>query len=326
VDGLIAVERNVKPDVRIFPDVNELSLRAAEAVVSTINHAVQTAGRCSLVLSGGNTPRTLYGLLASRFREQIPWAQVHVFWGDERYVPPGDSQSNYRMAKEALLDHVPCPAANVHPMPTHFSDPDAAARDYEATLRSYFASESTRFDLVLLGLGPEGHTASLFPRSSAIGERTRWVLPVTAPAKPSLRLTLTLPPLTRSANIYFLVAGPSKAHALRQVLMDAADPTLFPAAGVRPVQGTLIWWVDRDAAAQERDPDVHKGAVEGDRAGDEQPGNANAATRDGSGFPAQPLAIAEDRIGANVDDSEIANAGETGRTTDALRDELRPLE
>ena len=128
--GLIALERHVKPDLRVFPDVNELSLRAAEAVAKTLNEAVRATGRCSLVLSGGSTPRTLYGLLASRFRDQIPWAHMHVFWGDERYVPPGDAHSNYRMAKETLLDHVPCPAANVHPMPTHFSDPDAAARDY----------------------------------------------------------------------------------------------------------------------------------------------------------------------------------------------------
>src|SRR5438128_11655648 len=111
----------MKPDVRVCADVNELGRRAAEAAVRTINDAGRSAGRCSLVLSGGNTPRTLYGLLASRVQEQSPWAHVHVFWGDERYVPPDDAQSNYRMAKETLLDHVPCPAANVHPMPTHFS-------------------------------------------------------------------------------------------------------------------------------------------------------------------------------------------------------------
>ena len=165
---LIAVERNVKPEMHVFPDVNELSLRVAEAVVRTVNVAVRSTGRCSLVLSGGSTPRTLYGLLASRFREQILWTHVHLFWGDERYVPPGDAHSNYRMARETLLDHVPCPAANVHPMPTHFSDPDAAARDYEETLRIYFSGGRSEFDLLLLGLGPEGHTASLFPGSPAL--------------------------------------------------------------------------------------------------------------------------------------------------------------
>lgn len=255
MDGLIVVELNVKPDVRVFPNINELSLRAAEAAVKTINNAVHAAGRCSLVLSGGSTPRTLYALLASRFREQIPWAQVHVFWGDERYVPAGDAHSNYRMAKETLLDHVPCPAANVHPMWTHFAVQDDAARDYEATLRKYFVGQPFEFDLVLLGLGPEGHTASLFPGSPALSESIRWVLAVTAPADPPLRLTLTLPVLNRAANAYFLVTGSNKARALQHVLTGTADLHTFPAAGVRLGSGTLIWWVDREAAAQEGDPD-----------------------------------------------------------------------
>jgi 6-phosphogluconolactonase len=255
VGGLIAVERNVNPDLRVFPDVNELSLRAGEAAVRTINDVVRSTGRCSLVLSGGNTPRTLHGLLASRFREQIPWAQVHVFWGDERYVPPDDPRSNYRMARETLLDHVPCPAANIHPMPTHLSDPDAAARDYETTLRSYCAGGLPDLDLVLLGLGPEGHTASLFPGSSALIEPMRWVLAVTAPADPPLRLTLTFRVLNQAANAYFLVTGSNKARALHQILTGTADPNTCPAAGVRLASGTLIWWVDRDAAAQQVDSD-----------------------------------------------------------------------
>jgi 6-phosphogluconolactonase len=328
VGGLIAVERNVKPDLRIFSDVNELSLRAAEAVARTVNDAVRSTGRCSLVLSGGDTPRTLYGLLASRFREQIPWARVHVFWGDERYVPPDDAQSNYRMAKETLLDHVSCPAANVHPMPTHFSDPDTAApaRDYEATLRSYFSGQPSAFGLVLLGLGPEGHTASVFPGSPALAEPTRWVLAVTAPADPPSRLTLTFAALNRAANAYFLVTGSNKARALHDILTGTADPNTCPAAGVRLAAGTLIWWVDRDAAAHQADLDLHKGAIESDRPGDEQQGNANVPALDESGLPAKATAIAEDRIGANVGDSEVANADETGRTTRASRDEVRRLD
>lgn len=323
--GLTVVERNVKPDLRVFPDVNELSLRAAEAVTRTITDAMHSTGRCSLVLSGGNTPRTLYGLLASRFREQIPWAQVHVFWGDERYVPPSDAQSNYRMAKETLLDHVPCPAANVHPMPTHLSEPDAAARAYEGTLRAYFSGAPPAFDVVLLGLGPEGHTASLFPGSPALAEPTRWVLAVTAPADPPVRLTLTFPLLNRAANAYFLVTGSNKARALHQILTGTADRNTCPASGLRLASGTLIWWVDREAAAQQHDPDIHKGAIQGDRPGDEQQGNTNTHALDESGLPARRIAIAEDRIGANVDNSEVANADEAGRTTGASRDELWPL-
>jgi 6-phosphogluconolactonase len=237
----------VKPDVRVDADVNELSLRAAHAAVETINDAVRATGRCSLVLSGGSTPRTLHGLWASDFRDQIPWARVHVFWGDERYVPPHDPDSNYRMARETLLDHVPCPAGNIHPIPTRFPSSDAAAREYEKTLRNYFGTEWPHFDLVLLGLGEEGHTASLFPGSEALQEQTRWVVAVNTPANPPLRLTLTLPALTRAANIYVLVTGSKKASALHHVLADVIDPNTYPAAGVRLTEGTLIWWVDRES-------------------------------------------------------------------------------
>jgi len=238
----------MKPDVRVCADVNELSLRAAKAAATAINDAVRSHGRCSLVLSGGSTPSTLYGLLASEFRDQIPWTHVHVFWGDERYVSAHDPDSNYRMARETLLKYVPCPAGNVHPMPTHFPSPDAAARDYERLLRSYFGNSWPHFDLILLGLGEEGHTASLFPGSPALGEGTRWVVAVKAPAEPPIRLTLTLPALTRAANIYVLVAGSKKAGALHHVLTGIPDTNTYPAAGVRSTDGTLIWWVDREAA------------------------------------------------------------------------------
>jgi 6-phosphogluconolactonase len=200
------------------------------------------------VLAGGSTPRTLYGLLASRFEREIPWSLVHVFWGDERYVPLIDAKSNYRMAKETLLDHVPCPAANVHPMPTHFASPDAAARDYEATLRTFFAGERPCFDLVLLGLGPEGHTASLFPGSPVLAESTRWVRAVSAPADPPTRLTLTWPALTGARNIYVLVTGSNKAEALRHVVSDVPDEHLYPAGRIRLAEGSVIWWVDKEAA------------------------------------------------------------------------------
>ena len=237
----------MKQDVRIYADVSELSLRAAEAAVNSINDVVRTAGKCSLVLSGGQTPRTLYRLLASTFRDQLPWPSMHVFWGDERYVPPDDPESNYQLAKDTLLDHVPCPARNIHPMPTHFQSPHAAARDYEQTLKEYFATDWPHFDLAFLGLGQEGHTASLFPGSPAVGERTRWVAAVEAPARPRVRLTLTLPVLTRAASIFVLVAGSNKAHALHDVLTGVPDPSTYPAAGLRLTKGTLIWWVDRQA-------------------------------------------------------------------------------
>ena len=237
-------------DVRVYSDVNELSFHAAQAAVAVIRNAVDEAGSCSLVLSGGETPRVLYTLFASRFRDEIPWTQVHLFWGDERYVPQADAHSNYRMAKDTLLQHVPCPAANIHPMPTHFPDPDAAARDYEATLRSRFPGAWPRFDLLLLGLGPEGHTASLFPGSQAIADATRWVLSVTAPTEPAVRLTLTPPALSQAAHIYFLVAGSGKAGALSHVVSGTADPQIYPAAAIQPANGKTTWWVDHGAATE----------------------------------------------------------------------------
>jgi 6-phosphogluconolactonase len=240
---------NVKPDLRVCTDLADLSLQAAEAVVRTINRTVRTTGKCSIVLAGGTTPRTLYGLLASQFRAVIPWAHVHVFWADERYVSLEDPRSNYRMAKDTLLDHVPCPAANIHPMLTHLSSAEDAARRYERTLRSYFPRDRTDFDLVLLGLGDDGHTASLFPGSLALAERTRWVVAARVPAEPPVRLTLTLPALTRAATVYVLIAGASKARALQHVLRGAADWVKYPAAGVRLGTASVLWWVDRDAAA-----------------------------------------------------------------------------
>jgi 6-phosphogluconolactonase len=237
-------------DVRVFADLPALSAAAAEATADTIGRAARAEGRCALVLSGGHTPRMLYQLLATTYRDRIPWPAVHLFWGDERYVPPTDARSNYGMVKDALLDHVPCPAANIHPMPTNAADPDSAARAYEATLRDYFAGSPPRFDLVLLGLGEEGHTASLFPRSPALAERTRWVVAVTAPADPPVRLTLTLSGLADAAATYFLVAGSNKAHAFSHVMSASADPNEYPAAGVRQGMGTVTWWIDRQAARE----------------------------------------------------------------------------
>jgi 6-phosphogluconolactonase len=237
------------PDVRTCADARELSERAAAATAATIADAVAHHGRCSLVFSGGNTPRPLYALLASTYRDQIPWPQVHAFWGDERYVSSDDSASNYRLARESLLDHVPLPFRNIHPMPTHLPSPEAAAHDYERTLRAEAGQYTPPFDLMLLGMGEDGHTASLFPRSSALHETTRWVVAVNAPTQPSRRLTLTLPAIATAARIFVLVSGVGKADALAHVLSRRADPDDYPAAGLPSASGLVTWWVDRDAAS-----------------------------------------------------------------------------
>lgn len=252
-------------DVRVAADLEELGGRVADAAATTIRDVVQATGRCSIALSGGTTPRGFYRILGSRFRDTIPWSNVHVFWSDERCVPHEDVRSNYRMARETLLDHVACPSANVHPMPDCTADPAHAAREYEDTLREYFAGAPPAFDLSILGLGADGHTASLFPGAPALHERARWVLPVIADAEPPSRLTLTLPALTESARTWFVVSGSNKAVAVRRVLNGAhtssaasasararaREPQMLPASVLmRRVRGALTWWLDRDAAAQ----------------------------------------------------------------------------
>ena len=234
--------RDVLPDVRVFSDAQLLSVASATWVADELAGAVSARGRASFVLSGGSTPRTLYALLASRFNDRIPWTNVHVFWSDERYVPHDHPLSNYRMAKDTLLDHAGIPARQVHPMPTHFSEPQAAAREYESTVADYFASMRPIFDVMLLGIGADGHTASVFPGSPAINSN-RVALAVAAPAEPPSRLTLTLPVIASARRIGILVSGASKAAALAATLGGHSD---LPAAVLARTAAT-VWWVDRDA-------------------------------------------------------------------------------
>ena len=290
-------------ELRVFASLPALNFALAEAVASTMNSAVRAHGRCSIALAGGNTPRRLYSVLGTDFKKHIPWKHVHVFWGDERLVPPGDPMRNDRMAREMLLDKVPCPKRQIHPMAWRAKPaPDEAAREYEETMRQYFADGRPRFDLVILGLGPEGHTASLFPGSPALDEREQWVCAVTVPATPSSRLTLTVPVFNQAANVYFLATGAAKAPALRDALGHDTDPRTCPAAAVRPVDGKVTWWADAPGAAGARDsdPDMHKGAVE--------------QTDHDPIVPIEPY-------GANFGDTEVSNADELGRTSDTPRDE-----
>jgi 6-phosphogluconolactonase len=236
-------------DLRIFPHRDVLSHEVARAIVDRIHESLATADRCALCLAGGETPRALYRVLATEERDRIPWPRLHLFWGDERFVPQDDPRSNYRLVRESLLDHVPIPPQNVHPPPTDLPDPELAARVYEQTLRRWFPTSWPRFDLILLGLGADGHTASLFPGTPFTAEQIRWVAPACAPADPRLRLTLTLPVLNHASLVFFLVTGTEKADILRRVLTDPSAPTRYPAAAVRPEGGGVAWWVDENAAA-----------------------------------------------------------------------------
>ena len=237
-----------KPVVYVYPDIDGMSRAAARALIDRAREAVEAEGRCALVLSGGNTPRALYRLLATEFARRMPWGQVDLFWGDERYVPPTDSRSNFYMAKETLLDHIPIPPANIHPMPTTDPDPDNAARAYDALLGQRFPGPWPRCDVVLLGLAADGHIASLFPASPALQVTNRRVVAVQVPAEPPRRLTITLPAINHAATVFFLVAGKGKAGSLHRVLVGPCDPVTCPAVGVRPEAGDVVWWVDEGSA------------------------------------------------------------------------------
>lgn len=215
--------------------------------------SIAAAGRFCVALSGGSTPRTLHRLLAEPpFREAIDWPRVHLFWGDERFVPADHPDSNYRLAQEALISRVPIPIANVHPIPTEGSDPQAAAARYEESLRRFFAlpeGEVPRFDLVLLGLGPDGHTASLFPGSPVLDEDRHLVMATYVQKLAAWRLTLTPPVLRGARHVIFVASGPDKAAALRDVLEKPYDPHRLPAQLVRPHEGNVTWLVDEAAAS-----------------------------------------------------------------------------
>jgi len=193
----------------------------------------------------------MYALWAQneKYRTETPWDRVHLFWGDERYVPADDPLSNYRMNRETLISHVPIPAANVHPAPTNLPTPQAAAAAYDADLHQFFGSAPPAFDVTLLGVGPEGHTASLFPGSPALEEKKKWVEAVTAKAAPPNRLTFTLPVLNQSRDTYFLCAGTEKKEILDAIRAES-DPahSQYPAARIQPVDGRVLWFLDEAAS------------------------------------------------------------------------------
>jgi 6-phosphogluconolactonase len=234
--------------VRVFPNLEELSRAAADEVVRVVNHALAKRHRCDVVLAGGNTPRQLYELLAAAYRERVLWAQVHWYWSDERYVPYADQRSNFGMVKRALLDRLTIATTNVYPMPTHFDSPEQAAMDYENLLKRHFPQPWPAFDIMLLGVGTDGHTASLYPGSPALAEQTRWVVAAQGPVEPRQRLTITLPVINHAHQVLFFVAGHDKKEAIHTVLHEPERASqLYPAARVRPA-GPLIWFLDEDAA------------------------------------------------------------------------------
>lgn len=234
--------------IRVCKDLEALSLAAAELFSDEARQAAQARGRFIVAFAGGKTPRRTYEILAREpFRDQVPWQQTHVFWGDERCVPADDPRNNTLMARQTLLDHVPLPPGQVHPMVCNGS-PVAAAADYDALLRSFFADNRPRFDLVILGLGENGHTASLFPGTSVLDEQQHWVGEVFVAEEGLHRLTLTAAAINQAALVVFMVSGSDKAPILRKVVQEAQDPRSIPAQLIKPTDGGLLWLVDRDAA------------------------------------------------------------------------------
>jgi 6-phosphogluconolactonase len=233
--------------ISILPDFERLSHAAAHYIAARATDAVAARGGFSVALAGGHTPERTYELLATApFCEQVPWRAVHVFWGDERCVSPDDARSNQRMACARLLDHVPVPQRQIHPIRCAASPTDGA-RHYQECLQELLGGTG-RLDLILLGLGDDGHTASLFPRSTALAEQDRWVASVYVEEQQLHRVTFTAPLINRARAVAFLVAGEKKATALEAVLQGAHNPDEWPAQLIRPADGELRWFVD-DAAA-----------------------------------------------------------------------------
>lgn len=235
---------------RVFADADALMRGAAEFFLEHAGRAISKHGRFSVALSGGNTPKRAYEILATEaYRSRVDWGRVHFFWGDERCVPPDDSRSNYRMTREALLDHLSLKPEQVHRVRGELPPPEGA-KDYESALASYFGAGPVRFDLVLLGLGTNGHTASLFPKTPVLHELKRRAAEVYVAELDMWRVTLTAPVLNAAATAAFLVSGADKADVVREILRGPRDPERLPAQLIRPETGECVWLLDAPAAAR----------------------------------------------------------------------------
>jgi 6-phosphogluconolactonase len=234
-------------EIKILPDNAALCRAAAQEFHQLAETAIAERGRFSVALSGGNTPRNVYSLLASEHQD-LHWERIHIFFGDERHVPPTDSDSNFRMANESLLSKVPIPENNIHRIRAEL-EPNAAAEDYETQLREFFkltGGDWPRFDLIQLGLGEDGHTASLFPGSDALNDTSHTVAANWVQKMQTFRITLTFPVLNRAAEVAFLVSGEAKARILGDVMKPG--PKKYPSQSVQPEDGHLLWLLDQDAA------------------------------------------------------------------------------
>lgn len=241
----------VTPQVRIFHAEEELFRGAAEKFCELGEIAIRERGRYAVALSGGSTPRGLHNQLTTSFSKRLPWEKVFFFWGDERHVPPDFPESNFRMAKETLLSKLPIPEQNIFRIRGELPDANQAATQYEQILRDFFkpsAGEFPRLDFTLLGMGPDGHTASLFPGTKGLEERQRWVIGNWVPQKDTWRITLTYPVINSSRAVLFIANGESKADMVHRVLKDPSAN--FPCQRILPTDGELSWYLDKGAGAK----------------------------------------------------------------------------
>lgn len=240
---------------QVFPNPNEVMWAAAEKIERLVLAAVEKNGRATIVLSGGSTPKGLFQLLADpthAFRERLPWAKMHFFWADERFVPVDDEQNNFRMANETLFRVVGVPEANIHRYRTELSSPEESAEDYQLQIEKFFETDRTqpppRFDVVLLGMGADGHTASLFPGLRFLHSTEHWVKSFWVPHLSQHRLTLLPDIINEAQNILLLVTGAEKAEAVAMVLTDKPLNSALPVQKIQPTEGNLTWLLDEEAA------------------------------------------------------------------------------
>jgi 6-phosphogluconolactonase len=236
----------VQPITEVLPALPELIERGLDISLKVIEQAIAERGQATLALAGGSTPKPLYEALA---QQQLPWDKLQIFWGDERYVPADHPDSNEGMARRAWLDQVPIPAANIHPVPTHYTDPAEAAQAYDQALHSALGSAPGEFpalDLILLGMGSDGHTASLFPHTDALQVCDRLVTVGNKDGQP--RISFTVPLINQARHVLFMVTGANKQTALEHIFAETANPLDYPARFIQP-QGELIWLLDAAAAA-----------------------------------------------------------------------------
>lgn len=248
--------RPVSVTYRVWPTPAEVAAGAAELLVSAAKAAVEARGVARVAVSGGTTPKAMFALLADKgapYYARVPWDKLHLFWVDERCVPPDNDESNYKMTNQAMLSKVPLPAAQIHRMEGEL-DPEVAASRYEAVLRAEFGPGDPVFDLVLLGMGDDGHTASLFPHTQALIEMVRLAVANHVPQKETWRITLTWPVINRGREVAFLIEGAGKAQVLDDVLLGAYDPEAKPSQLIRPESGKLTFLLDAAAAAKLPEP------------------------------------------------------------------------